>query len=589
MTLLTPRALLLTFFRSVLKKMPLFVILVGIQMRAVRRYGAEMKKTRESVASRIVMLVFLAAVLVLSLSPRMGKNTGADSKTGAFSSKKIVLSAGTFEPDCETLTAVLNSGETALLDGFTGLRSADLRGSGCYREIADWAAAHPETAVRYSVELPNGKRLDNDATEADLSGLADGDFAEAADMLSCLPKLSSVRLGLCGGEGLSAENFAALFEMFPDTAFDYSFMLDGREIEWSASELDVSDVSPEAALAAAPFFLPMKNIQYVNMGAEGGNYDLATVKAVQDALPEADVEYHFSLFGKEFSTLDESMDFWYVPMDDGGAAVRSVLPCMKKCTYVDMDSCGISNEDMAALQADFPNMKIVWRVWFADMYSVRTDAIKILASKPSVGGTIFDDDAAVLKYCTDIKYLDLGHNVEITDISFVSYMPKLEVFIIAMNHVSDLSPLANCYNLEYLEIQTTDVTDLSPLAGLTELRHLNIGELPDLYDISPLYGLTELERLWITATTPIPAEQVEVMRGCAPGCDINTTAGEPHGEKWRFYKYDPDIPRYWWVERHELLREQMGYNGQWYSFYWTDPKCQKPCPSQYIGMYGVDA
>ena len=83
--------------------------------------------------------------------------------------------------------------------------------------------------------------------------------------------------------------------------------------------------------------------------------------------------------------------------------------------------------------------------------------------------------AASLKYCTDVKYLDLGHNEILTDISFVRGMPDLEVAIFAINNISDAGPLADCTKLEYLEINSTNITDLTPLSNLTGLHHLNIG------------------------------------------------------------------------------------------------------------------
>lgn len=545
------------------------------------------KRSRESMVSRIIMLLFLAVAVILGISPKAGSKG-----SGVFDSiipRRVELSAGTYDAAQTELVAVLRDGETALLDEFDALRFADLRGSENFAELAAWIKKHPEVNVLYDLELPNGRRYENSAVSADLSGTAHGDFAAALELLEYLPELESIELGnYDGSEGSpTVDDLLFAFEKYPEVEFSYSFSIAGQTVDASTETVNLSGATHDELSTVSPLLSRAASLTKIDMGSEADGLSFEDVDLVQSACPEVEIEYRFELFGKEFSTLDESMDFWYVQMDDGGAAVRRVLPYMKNCTYVDMDSCGISNEDMAALQADFPQMKIVWRIWFAKRYSVRTDVEKILASKPSVGGTIYDADASLLQYCTDVRFLDLGHNVEITDISFCAKMPKLEVFIIAMNNVGDITPLEHCYNLEYLEIQTTNVTDISPLAELSCLRHLNIGELPGLTDISPLYGLTELERLWITSTTPIPADQVAHMRECAPNCDINTTASEPHGEKWRYYKYDPEIPRYWWVPRHELLREQMGYNGQDYSFYWLDPKCQEPCPAEYVGMYGV--
>ena len=81
---------------------------------------------------------------------------------------------------------------------------------------------------------------------------------------------------------------------------------------------------------------------------------------------------------------------------------------------------------------------------------------------------------------------------------------------------------------------------------------------------------------------------VQAMKDAAPGCNINTTTDDPHGESWRFTGYDPEIPLYYWVERYELLRHQLGYNYQEYSFYWLDPLCDLEAPAEHAGKYGKE-
>ena len=63
---------------------------------------------------------------------------------------------------------------------------------------------------------------------------------------------------------------------------------------------------------------------------------------------------------------------------------------------------------------------------------------RILASTRAKGGAVTDAEAQVLKYCTKVKYLDLGHNEVLTDISFAAYMPELEVAIFAINDIDDM-------------------------------------------------------------------------------------------------------------------------------------------------------
>ena len=229
---------------------------------------------------------------------------------------------------------------------------------------------------------------------------------------------------------------------------------------------------------------------------------------------------------------------------------------------------------MAVIRDAYPDVNVVWRIWFGDSYSVRTDVEKILASKPSAGGLVRDRDAEALKYCTKVKYLDVGHNEILTDISFVSYMPELEAAVLAMNNIADLSPLASCKKLEYLEIQTNArITDLSPLASCTELEHLNIANCRNFSDITPLFGLNKLKRLWLGCSAPVPQEQIEEFAVLHPDCELNTTVwSDPTSEGWRVDHVDPYTNQVYYDERYEKLIEQFGYLEGDYSFASKDPK-----------------
>ena len=356
----------------------------------------------------------------------------------------------------------------------------------------------------------------------------------------------------------------------------------------SAAELDLSSLGHAAAAETAEALACLPAVTHIKLGAQSAGSDaltLADIGAIHEACPNAELDYSLTLYGHEINLSASSLDFRGTQISDEAAALAEVLPLMMRCTYLDMDNTGVSNEALAKIREQFPNIDVVWRVWFGTNYSVRTDTERILASKPSVGGLIDDSEAAKLKYCTKVKYMDLGHNEFIYDISFVRSMPDLEVFIIAMNGVSDLSPLESCPKLEYLEIFTTPVSDLSPLRNAKALRHLNISNCHNLSDISPIFGLTELERLWIGTATPVPEEQVQQMQKNAPNCKISTSSEDPHGDYWRYTWYDENNATYHWVPRYEKLREQLGYNYQEYSFYWLDEKCEKSAPPEYVGIY----
>ena len=344
---------------------------------------------------------------------------------------------------------------------------------------------------------------------------------------------------------------------------------DGTVLDSKAKSADLSRMSGSDLRLAAESLRYLPKLGSIRLGEERSGLSWADIGALQQACPEANIRYTFTLYGKEFDLQNTMLNLSHVPVEDRGESLREVLPYMNKLTYVDMDTCGVSNEDMAKLRDDFPEIKIVWRIWFGSnlSYSVRTDVERILASKSSVGGYVYGEFAEPLKYCTEVKYLDLGHNPLMDDISFISYMPKLEVAILAMGSWSDASPLADCKELEYLEMQTTQCTDLSPLASLDKLRHLNVACISGLTDISPLYALTELERLWLGSNNMVPWEQVEEMQKIAPDCEINVSVyDDPTGEQWRYNRQGT------WNYRYYVLRKQFGeYKNSAFSFTWNDP------------------
>lgn len=383
--------------------------------------------------------------------------------------------------------------------------------------------------------------------------------------------------GLVAADLRGSECYEEIFawaQANPEVSVRYTVPLpNGSTVTNDISALNMTELDHGGVeqLISAASCLPKLNS--IELGTEREGFGWEDVAAVVAAFPELKINYTGLVYGQSVRLSDTGIDLKYIPIQDGGETLRAVLGCMPGLKSVDMDSCGLSNEEMAALQAEFPEVKLIWRVWFGDNYSVRTDTERILASKPSQGGMLTPENTQALKYCTDVKYLDVGHNEYLTDISFVAYMPKLEVCILAMDFWSDASPLANCTALEYLEVQTTHLNDLTPLAGLTELKHLNICNLPGEVDLSPLYGLTKLERLWIGGYTHVDRAQVEELQAIVPDCEINTSAGDPTEGHWRYVDLNLDTWTYIQHPRYKELREQFGYTDSDFSFYWNDPLC----------------
>ena len=295
------------------------------------------------------------------------------------------------------------------------------------------------------------------------------------------------------------------------------------ELDSDTETLDLTEKKPEEILKATESLGYLPKLRELRLPAGEEGLDLDQALSVAEKLPEAVIAYPFTIYGKEADLSDTELVLFHTRVYDQGEEVRRVLPGMHACTWLDMDSCGVDKEHMAQIRDENPDVDVIWRVWFGTNYSVRTNVTKILASMPSKGGALYDSVGEQLQYCTKVRYLDLGHNDGITDFSFIRNMPDLEVVIISMTGISDLSPFTACHNLLYMEAGNTRIGDLSPLAECKTLKHLNIGTNANIRDITPLYDL-DLKRLWIGSYTPVPADQVAEMQERHPACIINTTA-----------------------------------------------------------------
>lgn len=153
--------------------------------------------------------------------------------------------------------------------------------------------------------------------------------------------------------------------------------------------LDLSLLSHENAAEVLSSVEYLIDIKSLNLGGDETN-DLTfdDVAAFEEAFPDAEFSYDFTLFGKPYSVNTKKVNLSQVKMDDNGEAVRAALRCMKKCDYLDMDSCGVDSEHKAAIRDEFPQIEVVWRVFFGDNYTARTNTDRILASAWNGGGEL---------------------------------------------------------------------------------------------------------------------------------------------------------------------------------------------------------
>ena len=493
----------------------------------------------------------------------------------------------------------LREDEIPKLDYLTHLRQADLRKSACFREIAHWADAHPGVEVSYTVAWPDDVGYDMVTKTADLTKLSYEEALRAAeDFVDYQRDAAVAELDLSDWSAAQLDGFCAqhpqltpvgtlqierwsvaelndFCKRYPSVEPEGTVSIRGAVFRLDEKMPDLSSMAMDGFEELEELLPRLEHTEGFDFGREEDGYEkLADISAFMKAHPELKVRYIFTAFEKKINIHTKILDFNHIKMDDDGEEVRGILTHMPKVEFLDMDFCGVDDEHMAAIRDDFPEVEVVWRVWFGPGYSVRTDATKILASAYG-SGTLTNENAESLKYCTKVKYMDIGHNKGLSKCTFLSYMPDLEVLIIAICSIDDITPMADCKKLEFLEIFTNRVPDLSPLADLKELKHLNIGWNYRLKDLSPIYGLTQLERLWIGRHTSIPKAQVEEFKKLAPDCDVNDWVSDSH-TNWR-----------WGTERYALLQEQLGYLTQDYQFPNNDP-LYKPHPETDVDMEHVD-
>ena len=327
-------------------------------------------------------------------------------------------------------------------------------------------------------------------------------------------------------------------------------------------EITLHGLDAEGLRALLPELGKLTHLQRAHLPEEDNDVSLEDALACADSYPPLQPEYTIEFYGQSIPSAAEEIRIENVKIGNKGVEeLRSLLPAFRNLRYLLLDDCGVDNETMAALRDDYPEIKVVWRVHFGS-YHCLTDTEMVWAT----GFSYNDASIAVLKYCTDVKYIDLGHSC-ITNVDFMGYMPKLEVVVISVSWVSNIEPLAKCPNLEYLEMFSTRVRDLSPLAQCTHLQHLNISCQRNANnvsvgptDISALYDLKELKRFYCTMSY-VPKEQQEKMIELHPDCEIEFRWVDPSKGYWRFKDGNPDnsaIENR--TERYALLCEQFGYD-----------------------------
>ena len=499
-----------------------------------------------------------AAVLTLGLCGCAGQQTGATESVPVSTEIITLPTAPVVEETLpaetdpaelvESLQVVMAAGELYTLDHYPNLKSVDLSGSTCYDAILDFMTKHPNLEVTYTVPLGTTEISNKDASATLPAGTYDCQIL--LDNLQFLPGLTSLSLP---GIHLNAEEVGAILEAYPQIALEYTVELFGNTLDSTITELDLSYMESSQVAEALPGLGLLTNLTNVTLS---NSLSMEDVAQLQDANTNATFHYRFSLFGQTLSTTEEEVVYKNQSIgNDGEEDIRRALAILDNCSRFVLDNCKLDYDVLAGIREDFRDgPKVVWRVYFGkdSRYNLLTDAETLRAVY-----NVTDDTCGPMKYCEDVKYMDIGHNEYLTDLSFIGYMPNIEVVIASGCAVKELVGFENCKKLTWLELAYCyKLTNIDSLYGCESLRFLNLS-FSKVSNFMPLDGLP-LER-FVYLSPKASTEEQNIFLSIHPR-DICITVfygySNPYGYGWRYDDNGKTFNEYYKT----VVREAFNYD-----------------------------
>lgn len=383
----------------------------------------------------------------------------------------------------ELATASLQQSDIAMLGYLPDLQKVDATACSNLGMIAELRSLRPDLEVRYHAVFGQADLADDTVelvfSEADASGLLEA--------ILHFPLLQKIDATGCG----DYKALDSIRKAYPDLTITYTVPVGDQAWSYDAESLTAHNIDAEALKQVLPYFTSLKTVKLT-----GTVPPQETMYGMMQSFPGITFDWEFTVCGVTTSSTATELILNDIPMEST-AEVEASLKYFYDLQRVEMCKCGISNEDMDALNNRYPNTRFIWALQIDKGY-LRTDATAFIAftygyhwERPC-GNEVTD----LLKYCPDIICLDLGH-MRMTDISFLKNMPNLKYLVLADTLLWDYTPIAELKELIYLEIFNTPFWDAEILLNLTKLEDLNIS-WAQLRNPELLAEMTWLKRLWAT-------------------------------------------------------------------------------------------
>lgn len=404
-------------------------------------------------------------------------------------------------------------------------------------------AAHPEKEILWSIPL-GGQYFECDSEYILLDRL---DREEVA-AVKYFENLKTIDAGKCPDHYALAE----LETAYPDVEVIWNVHLGGKVWDRETEEVDLRGLEAgyEEVMDTLGYFIPGREIRLDEGLTEEEREKIAA------AFPDHRFSWGVELLGKTYSSGSKKLTFAGEKVDP--AALIAAADQFARVEELDLQGCGLTVMELAALQDAYPNAKIRAEITLCglelttdeeeiDLSGIKMDsteeieaAVKLMPNlkKVIMSDCGFSDEEmdALNKRHEDVLFVWTVHfsvyslrtdavGFCASDVPELGYIaPKLtnkeleplkyctELVSLDLGHMryTDLSFLENMYKLEYLILVDAMYTDISVLSQMKNLKYLELFK-NEIQDLSPLLECKNLKHLNIGYTTGFDADVLKQM------------------------------------------------------------------------------
>ena len=375
-----------------------------------------------------------------------------------------------------------------------------------------------------------GKKYKSDIQVLDLSKETIGTDYTWENKLRYFRRLDSVLLG--NENTIPIEEKERLNKTYPALAVQAisTYSLYGKAYREDATSLNFSDVFVDESIKDnLKYFYNVKEVYLYNQNLS----DEFRISLLEE-YPDIQFYWNVNVFGTKIDSASTYLDFTGHTVDDFDQFVID-LKLLNKLEKLEMGESNLSHDELGHLRELFPNIEINWVIHMG-VWTLRTDDVAFSVLISNFPYTkLRTDDIQVLKYCTKLQALDLGHQ-GLTDLSVIGdYLTNLRVLILADNKITDITPLSKLTHLHYVELQLNFIADPSPLAQCTELVDVNLSHNPTLTSIMSLTNLPMIERFWCFMDA-VPWSEKEIIKQSYPNAELVLSGWGSTNYGWRLHE-----------------------------------------------------